>query len=135
MADTTFTGFTTPSQPNSGIAFFDTNGSPSQDTSFPAASDVVAESPVEQLSVLAAYDSLHVAQIPVRVKTIVDDGANLQVTIDMPVMLDPATETHSGYAKWKYGTPTVSNTAADGTIITVITRFLRRLSKLNRGAN
>jgi hypothetical protein len=112
MADALFLGFSVPSQPNSGIAVLDSDATP------------------EQTAVRAALVGYGAAGELVEVVSVVVNDNDVQVTFSVPPTLNPGTVTGSG-GKFRVTSATVSNF----TLTQNISRFLRRLSKLNRGAN
>ncbi len=121
MADITLVGYTLPWTP---VATGNTNF-----TSF------TADAPEETISLETPSMEAQVP-MPIRALTVVQTDTQLQVTIDAPVFLDPATETHLTKRHWLFGSPpTVSNTTTRGTLTMVITRLLNRLSRLGRGVN
>jgi hypothetical protein len=133
MADATFEGLTVPSQLNTGLAVFDTSPVPSQFSTTSVGGDVVTESPAEQMAVVAAGLDAG-PPLPANLLSLTMDASNNLVAVfDQPIIVD-ATQTHVG-AKWDFATPTVSNSGTTGTLTQSLTRFLRRLSKLARGAN
>jgi len=69
---------------------------------------------------------------PVRVVSEVVTSGDIRITLDVPMRLDPGTITHGGTFF------DVNSLALSGdklTLIQNIGRFLRRISKLNRGTN
>jgi hypothetical protein len=132
MADVTLQGYSVPSQPNFGFAIWDTDQLPGQFADVPAAGDVVTEATPEQTAVVATSPAP--AVYPMRLNAILSNGVDLRAIFSSPVGVAGVTPTNSS-AKLAVGTPTVSNQTFQGTFIQGITRFLRRISKLNRGAN
>ena len=113
MSVITLLGISTPTAPNIRLAVFD-NDAPAQFASFNVGTNPLA------------------ASVPIRVMAVVDSANKLRVQTDSLLRLDPGTITTSGM-KWD-----ATGAALEGsnrTLVLTILRFLRRLSKLNRGAN
>jgi hypothetical protein len=157
MADVVLQGWTVPSQPNTGRTVLDTNPIPEQYGFMGAVGDTsdVLTGTAEQMAVLAASGDVSTVLTdvaeqtpldpvatsmsfsPARVKLIgmqANGSTDLRAIFQSPVVGSPA-ETHGTEGKWKFTTPTVVNAGSSGTVIQAITRFLRRISKLNRGSN
>jgi hypothetical protein len=138
MVDVFFNGMTIPSQPNTGIAVLDTNYAPQQTAlklAVPtdSAATVLTDT-AEQMAYMDAYAG-PIAGVPIRLVSLVANQNDIRATFTAPIDTTGAVITHSGHSKWDFTTPTVSNSTDQGVLIQPILRFLRRLSKLNRGSN
>ena len=137
MPDTTLTGLTTPSQPNFGLTVFDVDYAPEQFAGPPAdvggdfGLDPNLQGPVLSVHPVAGGAG---APLPIKLQASTGTAADLRAIFNVPLDVSGAAVTNLG-AKLGTGTPTVSNTPNQGTLIQSITRFLRRISKLNRGTN
>jgi hypothetical protein len=134
MSDITLQGFTVPSQPNYGVAVVDTDNIPEQMSYSNTSGDPAIEATPTQEAIEVAYAINAVANGPMRLQAIQSNGGDLRAIFSVPVGVAGVTPTNSS-AKLAVSTPTVSNLPYEGTFIQAITRFLRRISKLNRGAN
>lgn len=130
MATIPLAGFTTPFVPHSGFSFWDTDHVPEQfgDVTVPDVGGTeLTGFGIVDISPPSEY---HLSPLPVRLSTIKQTDTQLQVALDAPVLLDPATEAHLANENWLFGSPPqVVNHAANGTILQYIRRLLNRLSK------
>lgn len=135
MATIPLAGFTTPFLPNSGFAIWDTDSVPEQPcdkTVSEAAEGLLISADVVDLTVGSAYQA---SPPVVRVLTEIQTDGELRTTLDCPVIIDDAVETHLTKRHWLFGSLSAINTSNTGTIIRAVSRLLNRISKINRGVN
>jgi hypothetical protein len=130
MADVTLTGFSVPSQPNFGLAVWNVDGIPEQFTDSADALATTFESPVEQAATVDTYQGPDAKMLVRVISEVVAPDGTTTLTLDAPAMLDAATITHGSAL-----VDVTSLSVAGNAIIQGVRRFLRRISKLNRGAN
>jgi len=138
MADISLYGYTAPSQPNTGFAVFDVDYSPQQ-TSEPGPNVGEPEGLVtsaylnEQFGDINAFyrqAPTDVAGVPVQVVSAVVSPGTVTLTLDTPLAASPGPITHGG------STVDVTSLAVSGfSLIQSVKGVIRRISKLNRGAN
>lgn len=133
MADVSLAGFSVPSQPNSGLAVYDVDV-PQQYLFNQTAVEVdgsatVTERQGERGDIFRRSPA-DLAAVPANVVSAVVSPGLVTLTLDVPLVLGPGTITHGG------STVDVTSLAVSGfSLLQSVKGIIRRISKLNKGAN